>query len=169
MAALALACGSNSRDFNRQNQAGGSGAAGAGGEETGGTGPSLSACGDEGTRQCSGAITQVCTDGFWRNGAVCTNGCTGEGICSCVGGARQCEGNTPQMCLNSAWVDETSCDGVIEVCTGAGVCAPFKLLDAGIVTVASPAAAESSPLKRHTLTVGQRICDPDYCMSGEIR
>lgn len=167
--ALLLACGPD-REFRSDGNAGGAGGAeSGGGTAEGGAGADLPPCNDDGARRCSGAVTQTCSKGFWRDLAVCTSGCTGEGVCSCAAGARQCERDTPQMCLNSAWVDEPSCDGVSEVCTGAGVCASFRLLDAGIVTVQSPAGGAGSALKKHTLSVGHRICGPNYCMSGEIQ
>lgn len=165
MAAPALACGTG-RDFNTP---GAGGDVGVSGENAGGSAANFSPCTEDGARRCSGAVAQTCTNGFWRNGATCANGCTGEGMCSCASGARQCEGNTPQLCLSSAWVDETACDGVREVCTGAGVCASFKLLDAGIVSLANPVRGEDSSLKQHTLSVGRSSCGANYCLSGEIR
>ncbi|HYQ18690.1 MAG TPA: hypothetical protein VEQ58_23105, partial [Polyangiaceae bacterium] len=119
-------------------------------------------------RRCSGVVPQVCSNGFWLNEAACSSACEGAGVCTCQPGARQCSGETPQMCLNGEWQDLQACQPNIQACTN-GVCAPFRLRDAGLATLGVPGGGPTSPLRQHSLSINPRVCSAKFCMTGEIR
>src|SRR4051812_11979526 len=52
----------------------------------------------------------------------------------CGPGTRRCSADTPQACKpNGTWADEDACP-TGQACSGAGVCAAFRLVGAGIGT-----------------------------------
>jgi hypothetical protein len=160
-AALALGCGAT-HSF----------PGGSGGSMTDGGAPSEPGkpCDQEGARQCSGDIPQLCSKGHWVSEATCPDACTGAGVCVCATDSRRCEGDTPQACVDGAWMSDAPCSGSASSCTGAGVCAAFRLLDTGVVSLTPPGAAAAGPqLTAHTLSSVPRLCSAKYCISGEIR
>ena len=163
-AALLLGCGTTHTFI--------SGPAGSSGAPTDGGAPSEAGppCDQDGARQCSADIPQVCIKGYWVSEPTCPDACTGAGICVCATDSRRCEGDTPQACVDGAWVSEAACRGSASSCTGAGFCAAFRLFDAGIVSLTPPSAAAAGPLLRaHALSSVPRVCSANYCISGEIR
>jgi len=134
---------------------------------SGGAGPAP--CDVDDSRQCSGVVAQVCSDGYWVDQQVCSSACIGEGVCTCGIGERQCVGQTPQGCVNGVWESEIACDGQTEFCGGAGVCAPFKLFDAGLATIGIPGGDATSALRQHRLSATPRVCSTDFCITGDIR
>ena len=160
-AALALGCGT-SRTFNP----------GSGGSMPDGGAPPdpEEPCDQEGARQCSADVPQVCRKGYWVSEPSCLETCMGAGICACATDSRRCEGETPQACVDGAWMSEAVCSGSASLCTGAGICAEFRLLDAGVVSLTPPRADGAGPLLRaHAVSSVPRLCSANYCVSGEIR
>jgi hypothetical protein len=132
-----------------------------------------SPCDTEDARQCSEAVPQVCQGGVWVNEAECPEVCTGAGVCACEAGKRKCDGETPQLCDDGQWVAQEACGGAASVCTGEGVCAAYRLLDAGIGSLgarpAEPVAGAKLVLKQQTLSAPLRSCSDQYCVTGDFR
>jgi hypothetical protein len=94
----------------------------------------------------------------------------------CKAGRMRCEGNTPQTCDEEGnWVPGKACGGTTKVCTGEGVCAAYRLVNAGIDTFgvrpAEPVKGTSIVLKEQTLSRSARTCkaDKSICVTGGIR
>ena len=99
----------------------------------------------------------------------------------CREGRKRCGGpgnNTPQTCdADGAWQDGQACGGLTKVCTGEGVCAAYRLLNAGIdtfgVRTVEPAAEGLPVLKEQTLSAAPRSCGTvkgqQICVTGGIR
>jgi hypothetical protein len=85
---------------------------------------------------------------------------------ACEADSQRCQGDTPQLCIEGAWQNGGPC-GTGTRCTGAGVCAAFRLLDGGIRSLSS--ATTVGPLKSHTLSSAPRACAGTYCVSGGIQ
>lgn len=122
-----------------------------------------------GERRCNGIVPQACMGNVWVSEMPCASSCTGEGSCQCQAGARRCEGAIPQVCENGAFVDDQPC-GAAQACTGSGVCASFRLLNAGLSTLGIPAPQTSTaPLTQHSFSAVPSLCDTRYCLTGDIR
>lgn len=94
----------------------------------------------------------------------------------CVHGERGCaEGNHPQECnARGEWVlDENPCGGDTKVCTGQGVCVPYRLLNAGIDSFGVRLAEGQIVLKEQTLSAAPRSCGDvkgqEICVTGGVR
>jgi len=96
----------------------------------------------------------------------------------CKEGKKQCggaDGNTPQTCdADGVWQDGEACGGTTKVCTGEGVCAAYRLVNAGIdsfgVRPAEPVAKGVPILKEQTLSAAPRTCNKaGLCVTGGIR
>lgn len=90
---------------------------------------------------------------------------------TCHAGERRCNGNTPEECSDDgAWVADKPCSGSDKVCTGAGTCASYLLVNAGIETLGLRPEESGLVLKRHTLASAQRSCGASgLCVTGAIR
>jgi hypothetical protein len=103
-------------------------------------------------------------------GATASGGAATDGACEA--GSRRCAGDTPETCQSGGtWKANDACK-VGQACSGAGVCADFRLVQAGIGTFgeqpAAPAGA-SLVLKEQTLTAAPRACSNDFCITGDLR
>lgn len=91
----------------------------------------------------------------------------------CDPGERRCDGDTPEVCKADAWIPEEPCDAATQACSGAGVCAAFRLVDAGIGTFgqrpAEPVAGAKLILKSQTLSAAPRACSTKLCITGDLR
>ena len=93
----------------------------------------------------------------------------------CREGKQQCSGNTPQTCnADGEWEDGEACTGATKVCTGDGVCAAYRLVNAGIDSFgarpAEPVAGSTLILKEQTLSANPRTCSKSgRCVTGGIR
>jgi hypothetical protein len=105
------------------------------------------------------------------SGASSATGSGGDvGAAPCEDGDRDCSGNIPRQCDDGEWIEEDECAGTNKVCTGKGVCSPFRLLAAGIDTFGiRPAETAQYVLKEQTLSAVQRVCKGDYCITGSVR
>jgi hypothetical protein len=88
----------------------------------------------------------------------------------CPRGQMRCSGNTPQTCNGSGeWVSGTECAGKT-VCTGAGVCAAYRLVNAGIDGLGVRPAEKTPILKEQTLSSAPRRCGASgICVTGGIK
>ena len=109
-------------------------------------------------------------------GSGVNGGAAGEGPAPCETGDRQCDGNTPQVCKKGVWQDEPECGGTKKVCIGEGICAPYRLLNAGIdsfgLRPAEPIPGAAFVLKEQTLSAAPRVCattGKKFCITGGIR
>ena len=97
-------------------------------------------------------------------------GANTDGVCE--DGERRCDGDVPQACQASKWTPETACK-VDEACSGAGVCAAFRLVGAGIGSFgerpAEPVAGASLILKEQSLSAAPRVCNDQLCITGDLR
>jgi hypothetical protein len=91
---------------------------------------------------------------------------------ACEDGERRCDGDVPQACQAGVWTSETAC-AKNEACSGAGVCAAFRLLGAGIGTFgerpAEPVAGAALILKEQSLSAAPRVCNDKFCITGDVR
>lgn len=94
----------------------------------------------------------------------------------CKEGRMRCDGNTPQTCDDEGnWVSGKACGGTTKVCIGEGVCAAYRLVNAGIdsfgVRPAEPVKGTTIVLKEQTLSRSPRACkaDKSICVTGGIR
>ncbi len=136
-----------------------------------------SACGgvsDVKTNHSDGTAGDADTAGTAGTGATAgtsSGGANTDGVCQ--PGERRCDGDTPQACKTDAWIPEAPCDSKTQACTGAGVCAAFRLLDAGIGTLgerpAEPVAGAKLILKSQTLSAVPRVCTAKLCITGDVR
>jgi len=128
-------------------------------EAAGGTGGSSDGSGGMGTGGVSGGTV-----------GVSTSGAGGQAPTTCKDQSRQCAANIPQLCAGSAWVDEPECSAGTPVCTGAGICAAFRLVNAGIDAFGvRPAETSMFVLKEQSLSMTPRACDTKFCVTGGIR
>lgn len=108
------------------------------------------------------------TDSMAGSGA---GGADTDGVCAA--GERGCNGDTPQVCQAGVWIAEAPCDATTQACTGAGICAAFRLTDSGIGTFgarpAEPIAGAKLILKLQTLTAAPRVCNSELCITGDLR
>ena len=90
---------------------------------------------------------------------------------TCHAGERRCTGNTPEECSDDgAWVPGKPCSGKDKVCTGAGICASYLLVNAGIEALGVRPKESGLVLKRQTLASSQRSCSASgLCVTGAIR
>jgi hypothetical protein len=90
---------------------------------------------------------------------------------TCHAGERRCKDNTPEECSeDGAWVSERACSGNDKVCTGAGVCAAYLLVSAGIDALGMRPTEPRLVLKRQTLASAKRSCSATgICVTGAIR
>jgi hypothetical protein len=107
-------------------------------------------------------------------GASATGGSAGaaaEVPTSCREGEKRCAGNTPQTCdEDGEWQDGKACSGKNETCTGAGVCAPFRLVNAGIDSLGLRPPEKKIVIKQQTLASSPRLCAKSgVCITGAIR
>lgn len=148
---------------------------------------SVAACGDSGKSNISRPDTAGKSTGAEGGEGATTNGGSGAASGSggsggttamvepCVKGDRSCNGNVPRECNSKGeWVDETECGGVNKVCTGMGVCVPYRLLNAGIDTFGPrPAEQKDIVLKEQTLSAAPKACGKvqgkTYCVTGGVR
>ena len=125
---------------------------------------SAAGAGNTGTAGPAGKTGTAGTAGLGAGGA------NTDGVCQ--PGERRCDGNTPQACDSGAWTSEAACDST-EACTGAGVCAAFRLVGAGIGTFgerpAEPVAGAKLILKEQTLSAAPRTCAAKLCITGDLR
>jgi hypothetical protein len=109
-------------------------------------------------------------NGASGGGASASGGAGTDGACEA--GSRRCAGDTPQTCQSDgSWQAEAPCKAD-QACSGAGVCAAFRLVQAGINTFAEqPAPAEGAPLvlKEQTLMAAPRACATNLCITGDLR
>jgi hypothetical protein len=87
----------------------------------------------------------------------------------CAAGALQCNGNTPQQCVGGLWQDQTTCGGLIPVCSN-GVCGTYRTTGGIVSTVASPVAADAGiHLVSGGFELGARSCDEaGMCVTGGL-
>ena len=83
----------------------------------------------EGARQCSGDLPQLCTMGQWQNEAACNGQRCSNGECvpACNDGDRRCSGQLPQTCTVGEWQDASGGPCVDTTCVAGectGDCAP---------------------------------------------
>jgi hypothetical protein len=90
---------------------------------------------------------------------------------TCHAGERRCTGNTPEECSDDgAWVPDKPCSGKDKVCTGAGICAAYLLVNAGIDALGVRPKESGLTLKRQTLASTPRSCSASgLCVTGAIR
>ena len=91
----------------------------------------------------------------------------------CEPASRRCSADTPQACsADGTWADESACP-VGQACSGAGVCAVFRLVSAGIGTLgerpAEPVSGATLILKEQTLSAAPRACSDKLCITGDLR
>lgn len=155
----AAACGGvEDRDLKKSNKGG-----------TGGVGASSNG---GATDSATGGATDGATGG---DGDVPAAGAAPIPV-PCKEGRMRCEGNTPQTCDDEGnWVSGKACGGTTKVCTGEGVCAAYRLVNAGIdsfgVRPAEPVKGTTIVLKEQTLSRSPRACkaDKSICVTGGIR
>lgn len=89
----------------------------------------------------------------------------------CRDGEKRCSGDTPQTCdENGDWQDGEACRGTSPVCTGAGVCASYRLVNAGIDSLGARPPEKKIVIKRQTLASSARVCaKAGVCVTGAIR
>jgi hypothetical protein len=92
----------------------------------------------------------------------------------CEPGERGCDGNTPRECNSrNEWVLEEQCGGSTKVCSGEGVCVPYRLLNAGIDSFGVRPAEGAIVLKEQTLSAAPRTCGMvagrEICVTGGVR
>jgi len=107
-------------------------------------------------------------------GDTTTPGGAGNDPTPCKEGATQCaaDGITVQTCnADATWEDTETCGGVKKVCTGKGVCAAYRLVNAGIDSFGvRPAEGPMYILKEQTLSAAPRTCNKaGLCVTGGIR
>jgi len=84
-------------------------------------------------------------------------------------GSRRCSGDVPQVCRNQDWVSENKCSGATRACTGAGVCAGFKLTHAGIDALGRRETEPGLVLKEQTLSAAPRACSQKFCVTATVK
>jgi len=103
-------------------------------------------------------------------GARASGGAGTDGACEA--GSRRCAGDAPQTCRSDGtWKAEAACK-VDQACSGAGVCAGFRLVQAGIGTFGEQPAALAGAalvLKEQTLSAAPRACSTQFCITGDLR
>ena len=126
-------------------------------------------CDVDGARQCSGDVPQVCRAGAWASEAECPMRCTGQGRCVCMESMRRCDASTPQVCEGGEWVSQEPCAGATKACTGAGVCAAFKLRQGGLDAFGKrPTETPSHVLKQQSLSAAPRACGTKFCITAVV-
>lgn len=93
---------------------------------------------------------------------------------TCKAGVKRCSSdntNTPEVCTEDGdWVPTKPCSGSNKVCTGAGVCASFLLVNAGIDSLGARPKESKLILKRQTLSSYGRSCGKSgKCVTGGIQ
>jgi hypothetical protein len=177
---LVVACSGSKREFPADRGQAGSetgvtgGTSGSSGGATGGTDPGSAGmatvpCEVEGARQCSANVPQECHNGVWKSELECPMRCTGEGQCLCMESMRRCDADTPQVCQGGEWVSEEPCSGATKACTGAGVCAAFRLTQGGLDAFNQrPAEKPSFVLKHQSLSAAPRVCAAALCVTATV-
>jgi hypothetical protein len=91
-------------------------------------------------------------------------------IVTCRRGEMRCAGGVPQTCNGSGeWDSGAECPRT-QVCTGAGVCARVRLVNAGIDGLGLRPAEKKLILKEQTLSSAARHCGKsDICVTGGIK
>jgi hypothetical protein len=111
-------------------------------------------------------------NGGAANGGAADGGASDPGVpFTCHAGERRCTGNTPEECSDDgAWVPDKPCSGTDKVCTGAGTCASYLLVNAGIEALGLRPEESGLVLKRQTLASTRRSCGASgLCVTGAIR
>lgn len=139
------------------------------GTEAGAPGMPDIPCEMEGARQCSENLPQECHKGIWVSEPECPMRCVGEGKCVCMESMRRCAADTPQVCQGGEWVSEEPCTGTTKACTGAGVCAAFRLTQGGLDSFNQrPAEKASYVLKQQSLSAAPRVCTAALCVTATV-
>ena len=103
-------------------------------------------------------------------GAPASGGAGTDGACEA--GSRRCAGDTPLTCQSDGtWNAQAACK-VDQACSGAGVCAAFRLVQAGIGTFGEQPAGPAGAvlvLKEQTLSAAPRACSTQFCITGDLR
>lgn len=107
------------------------------------------------------------------SGASASGGSAGaanEVPTSCREGQKRCSGDTPQTCdADGEWQDGKACSSN-QACTGAGVCAPYRLVDAGIDSLGQRPPEKKIVIKQQTLASSPRLCAKSgVCITGAIK
>jgi len=134
----------------------------------------VAACGgvnDVQTGHTAGSGGSSGSDGSSGSGGITSNGgANTDGVCD--DGERRCDGEVPQACQSGKWVPEAACK-TSEACSGAGVCAAFRLVGAGIGSFAArpaePVPGATLILKEQTLSAAPRVCNDQLCITGDLR
>jgi hypothetical protein len=105
--------------------------------------------------------------GSESGGTAGTSGSTGP--MRCMESMRRCDANTPQVCEAGKWVSEEPCAGATKACTGAGVCAAFRLTQGGLDAFNQrPAEKPSLVLKQQSLSAAPRVCAAALCVTATV-
>jgi len=88
---------------------------------------------------------------------------------ACVEGVRRCSGDVPQACHEGEWTSEAPCSGATRACTGAGVCAAFKLTHSGLDSLGIATPTPGLVLKEQTLSAAPRACNRDFCVTASVK
>ena len=91
---------------------------------------------------------------------------------TCRAGQKRClDDTTPEVCTPEGdWLAGKPCSGRNKVCTGAGVCAPYLLVNAGIDGLGVRPKESKLVLKRQTLSSYGRSCGKSgKCVTGGIQ
>jgi len=108
--------------------------------------------------------------GAVSSGGMAMGGTGGQAPAPCTNDAKQCAVNEVQVCQNGAWVKLADCGGATPVCSGAGVCASYRLVNSGIdVFAVRPPENPQYVLKEQSLSMTARSCGAAYCVTGGIR
>ena len=125
---------------------------------------------DAGQPAAAGASGVGADRGVSGSGTNTSGGAGTDGACEA--GSRRCAGDTPQTCqADGRWQAEATCKAA-QACSGAGVCAAFRLVQAGISTFGEqpvPAAGAPLILKEQTFSAAPRACANNLCITGDLR
>jgi hypothetical protein len=144
--------------------AGGKGKTSKGGTGSGGEGPTGATSG-KGGNAGTGNVGNAAGSGDTSPGGQPAE------VVPCKEGRGRCDGNTPQTCnADGVWENGKACGGTTKVCTGEGVCAAYRLVNAGIDSFGVRPAEGKIILKEQTLTAAPRSCNAKgLCVTGGIR
>lgn len=172
---LMLACGSSSSPSTNESP-----------NNTAGTGPGIggsSALAAGGSSGSPAATTS--SAGTPNNNVVSQGGSAGQPItvggggntapAACAVGAIRCNGNVREQSTQTCdWVPlspELQCTGATPACTGAGLCAAYRLVQGTIDTFGPVTGSTSASyiLTHQTLLEYPTACNQKYCVSGGIQ
>jgi hypothetical protein len=115
-------------------------------------------------------------DGGSNSGNEGDAGETGTPPPACeTAGARRCNENVREICgPEGTWIvlpDSEQCGGANPVCTGAGVCAPYRLTNGTVGTLGELNRRTESPysLREQTLLQNQKTCNSTRCVTGALQ